>query len=257
MDVLARARIVMWEGASLWIVDAAPPGGIAQKRTDAHAHHAIQVTFGLGGRFVFETADASVREEAVAIAADVEHVFGAEGLMAHLFIEPESRLGRAAAHKLLGGAPLAAVPTTLLGDLRARIAANYRADQRDDAELVALGRAVVAAFAQDEKADAPDLRIRKMIAWAGQQLDRPVSLADAVAFSDLSASRLRHLFVEQTGLPFKTYLLWLRLTRAVEAIAAGRSLTEAAHASGFADSAHLSRTFRRMFGLAPSALRMS
>ena len=29
-----------------------------------------------------------------------------------------------------------------------------------------------------------------------------------VAVSGLSASRLRHLFVEQTGLPFKVYVLW-------------------------------------------------
>lgn len=32
----------------------------------------------------------------------------------------------------------------------------------------------------------------------------------------------------------------------------GSSLTEAAHVAGFADSAHLSRTFRSMFGIAPS-----
>ena len=34
----------------------------------------------------------------------------------------------------------------------------------------------------------------------------------------------------------------------------GANLTEAAHLAGFADSAHLSRTFRAMFGVAPSLL---
>lgn len=34
----------------------------------------------------------------------------------------------------------------------------------------------------------------------------------------------------------------------------GAGLTEAAHRAGFADSAHLSRTFRAMFGVAPSLL---
>jgi AraC-like DNA-binding protein len=257
MDVLARARIVMWEGAGLWVVDAASAEDRKQKRTAFHAHHAIQVTFGLGGRFALSTAADSVRDRAAVVAADVEHDFDAEGLVAILFVEPESRLGRAVAGKLLGRAKLARVPHDLLGDFPARIAANYRAKKRDDEALVATGRALVAALAGDAKADVPDLRVRKMIAWAAQQLDAPVSLADAAAFSALSASRLRHLFVEQTGLPFKTYLLWLRLTRAVEAFAAGAPLTEAAHASGFSDSAHLSRTFRRMFGVAPSALRIS
>ena len=47
------------------------------------------------------------------------------------------------------------------------------------------------------------------------------------------------------------------MTKAVEAIAAGVSLTEAAHEAGFADSAHFSRTFRRMFGVAAAALRLA
>jgi len=34
----------------------------------------------------------------------------------------------------------------------------------------------------------------------------------------------------------------------------GASLTEAAHAAGFFDSAHFSRTFRQTFGFAPSTV---
>ena len=67
-------------------------------------------------------------------------------------------------------------------------------------------------------------------------------------------SRLRHLFVEQTGLAFKTYVLWLRLVRALRSYAEGCSLTEAAHAAGFADSAHFSRVFKRTFGLPATTL---
>ncbi|HUL98536.1 MAG TPA: helix-turn-helix domain-containing protein [Mycobacterium sp.] len=49
-------------------------------------------------------------------------------------------------------------------------------------------------------------------------------------------------------------LLWLRLVDAIGALSGGASLTDAAHRTGFSDSAHLSRTFRRMFGMAPSLL---
>lgn len=72
----------------------------------------------------------------------------------------------------------------------------------------------------------------------------------------LSSSRARHLFVEQTGLPFRSYLLWLRITKAVRIMSAGSSLTEAAHEAGFADSAHFSRTFRRMFGIPAASLQI-
>ena len=55
----------------------------------------------------------------------------------------------------------------------------------------------------------------------------------------------------------RRYLLWLRLQDAVRELAAGAPATDAAHAAGFADSAHLSRTFRRMFGITPSDLARS
>jgi AraC-like DNA-binding protein len=79
-------------------------------------------------------------------------------------------------------------------------------------------------------------------------------LGEAARSAHLSPERFRHLFVEQTGMRFRPYVLWLRLERALEAYAAGASLTDAAQAGGFADSAHLSRTFRRMFGVAPASL---
>lgn len=87
-------------------------------------------------------------------------------------------------------------------------------------------------------------------------LDQRVTLADVAGVVALSPGRCRHLFVSQTGLTFRAYLLWLRLGHAVRIIAARRSITEAAHDAGFADAAHLSRTFRRNFGIAPATLEL-
>jgi AraC family transcriptional regulator len=255
MELLAHIRIVMWEGASLWIVDATKAQSEGRS-TDFHAHHAIQVTLSLGGQFRLATADKHVPGDGVAVAADVEHVFQAEGLLAFVFIEPESRAGRAVARRLFDQAPIAAVPEKVWSGFRERLIAAFRSTDRNDAALIELGRGLVAALGENVKAEEPDPRIRKVLAWAASEIENPVSLSDAVEVSGLSPSRLRHLFVEQTGLPFKTYLLWLRLTRALQRYAGGAALTEAAHDAGFSDSAHLSRTFRRMFGVAPAALRM-
>ncbi|WP_236733877.1 helix-turn-helix domain-containing protein [Prescottella equi] len=46
----------------------------------------------------------------------------------------------------------------------------------------------------------------------------------------------------------------MRLRAVAEHVAAGSDLTRAAVAAGFSDSAHLSRAFKRNFGLTPSAL---
>jgi AraC-like DNA-binding protein len=81
-----------------------------------------------------------------------------------------------------------------------------------------------------------------------------MSLAEAAALAHLSPSRFRHLFVAETGTTFRAYVLWVRIQHAIVDMMAGRSWTDAAHAAGFADSAHLNRTFRRMFGISPSML---
>lgn len=257
MELLAHARIVMWEGGALWLIDATPPATQEPRTTDLHAHHAIQVAMSLGGQFRLDTSDSHAEGDAVAVAADSGHTFAAEGLIALLFIEPESRSGRAVSKRLFQGSDLVAVPHTLLGDYRERIARAIHGAGKNSSDLADLGRALIDHIAGDTRADVPDYRIRKVIAWATNQLEESVSLSGAVSLTDLSAARLRHLFVEQTGLPFKTYVLWLRLTRAVQCFAAGESLTQAAHAAGFSDSAHLSRTFRRMFGVAPASLRIT
>lgn len=244
----------MWEGASLWIVDAAQAREGETGRADFHSHDAIQVSLALGGWFQLDTQEAHVRSEVAAVAADTLHVIDAEGLTGIVFIEPESEAGRAITRHLFVERALVAVETETIGDFRERLAAASTA--QDDHALIALGRELVSTLSAGAVANDADPRIRKVIAWAAEQIDQPISLSDALVIGGLSASRLRHLFVEQTGLPFKTYLLWLRLKRAVDVMAEGATLTKAAHEAGFSDSAHFSRTFRRMFGVPAAALRI-
>lgn len=252
MEVLARTRIVLWEGGGLWVVDATPEAGRTTRITDSHAHHALQIVIGLGGRFRLSTEVACIEDRPAAVAPDTAHQFEAEGRVALVFVEPESRAGRAIAARLFSQGNLAALTEPVDDFARTAAAADH------DAALIQAGTALIERLAGDLRgATLPDVRVGKVADWARRQLERTISLADAVPVAGLSASRLRHLFVEQTGLPFKTYLLWLRLGRAMECIMGGASLTAAAYEAGFSDSAHLSRTFRRMFGVAPTNLQIS
>jgi AraC-like DNA-binding protein len=96
---------------------------------------------------------------------------------------------------------------------------------------------------------AVDPRIQRVLDWMSQASEGAITAAQAASVACLSERRFSHLFVEETGLPFRTYVLWRRLMKAVERRAAGETLTEAAHQAGFSDSAHFSRTFLRMFGV--------
>lgn len=84
--------------------------------------------------------------------------------------------------------------------------------------------------------------------------DGTVRLATVAAAAGLSPDRYRHAFAEAFGISFRRHLLWRRMARAVGRISGGQEITAAAHAAGFADSAHLARTMRACFGISAGRL---
>jgi AraC family transcriptional regulator len=256
MATKAYGRMVFWEGASLWVLGTRPGEGPYPK-TDFHAHHAVQVTLSLRGWFTLERRDRQVGGDAAAVAPDTEHAFQGEGVVAHLFVDPEGQPGRELQRALFSGGTIASIPDARLAGLPARLLAAFESPHRSDQSLVDCGRSLLTTLAPGSQRDErPEARVRRMSAWASGRLDTPLTLAEAAAHVGLSTGRARHLFVEETGLPFRTYLLWRRLMRAAERFSAGSSLTDAALDAGFSDSSHLSRTFRRMFGISADSLRV-
>jgi AraC-like DNA-binding protein len=82
--------------------------------------------------------------------------------------------------------------------------------------------------------------------------DNPRSSLDELADSlNLSYHRTSHLFTEAVGITVRTYQLWQKLFRASDPLLKGASLTTAAHAAGFVDSAHFSRAFQTAYGRSP------
>jgi AraC-like DNA-binding protein len=73
----------------------------------------------------------------------------------------------------------------------------------------------------------------------------------------LSESRVTHLVTEQLGAPPRAWRTWIRLREAIDLLGDGETVTGAAHAAGFADSSHFSRSCSSALGIAPSALRGS
>jgi AraC-like DNA-binding protein len=242
-----RGRIVFWPGGSLWI-------GRAEGSTGLHSHHAVQLTFALpGSRVRFREPQGEWQSYAAAIVPTHQvHAMDAPGgEVALVFAEPESHDGRAIHLRYRGSvSPLASVPADALF-------AEYRRGGAD-AALVSCARRIIAALAGDAAPPAAplDSRIARAIELLRLRLDETVKLSEIAGAVHLSPDRFRHLFLEQTGVRFRPYVLWQRVERAVAEYASGATLTQAAQAGGFADSAHFSRTFRRMFGLPAAAIRI-
>jgi AraC family transcriptional regulator len=254
-----RGSIRFWEGACSWVMSSPDEAADAPADTEFHAHHAVQITLPLGGSFQLRSESQSLADAVVMVAPNTRHAIRMQGTVAILFIEPESAAGRAALHTWLPQGGMSVVADPRVDELRSQLAAAVVAQADLPRQASQLGRALVNELAgrSERPPEALDPRVRKLIAWAASHLMQEVSLQSAPDLIGLSPERARHLFVEQTGLAFRTYVLWLRFMRALECIAAGTTLTESAHQAGFADSAHLSRTFRRMFGVAAASLTIS
>jgi AraC-like DNA-binding protein len=108
--------------------------------------------------------------------------------------------------------------------------------------------------------DSPPRRIHPAVKRALDHMGkygldrRNVSLVRLAEVGELSTSRFMHVFTESVGIPLRPYLLWLRVQRAAGALASGSTATKAAYLAGFADAPHMTRTFRRMLGMAPRDL---
>jgi AraC-like DNA-binding protein len=151
--------------------------------------------------------------------------------------------------------------TPMPNDVAARAAALlfsvYR-NQRTAPALIDAARQVILELTHGvEPTVVSDERILRATAYIQQHLSEPLKLEQVASEVFLSPSRFRHLFVEQTGLALRPYILWRRFLRVWELLMAGQSLSSAAHMAGFADAAHLTRTSRRMFGFPPSAMLMA
>jgi AraC-like DNA-binding protein len=192
------------------------------------------------------------RAPGVLVAADAPHeVDAAGGLVVVLFVEPESDDGARMRAALAG-------PLTLLDAERRealfRPLGGAPFTRAAAARWMSDALALLSGGASAPRAVHP--RVRRVLRHLRDLPPGADTSLDALAVvAGLSPGRLMHAFTESVGVPLRRYLMWLRLQRAGGAIAAGRPIGEAAHLAGFADAAHLTRTFRRMFGVAPAAAR--
>jgi AraC-like DNA-binding protein len=251
--VAGVGHFVSWEGGCVLL-------GHNVGVIPVHAHYAIQITAGSEPGVRFRPGD---REEWTSYDAAVNpsrrpHAMDATALPANavVLVEPETPEGRALVELYLQGGGVASIPESAIAAPRDALFAAWRTGSRT--AVTDAARALVQSLTGGvEPWTVSDERILRAIAYVNAHLASPLTLREIAAEAYLSPSRFRHLFVEQTGMALRPYILWRRFLRVWDLVMAGESLSAAAHAAGFADAAHLTRTSRRMFGFPPSAIQMA
>lgn len=96
-----------------------------------------------------------------------------------------------------------------------------------------------------------DARVQQAMAMLVR--DHTISLDELAEATCLSYFRLSHLFKQELGISLRQYVLALKIDTATQHLGLGGTLTDAAHAGGFCDSAHLTKVWVKWFGGPPTA----
>ena len=237
----------LWDGGFLAI-------GRSEGVVPPHSHHAIQIVIAVEGTVGIRGQRGDWRMgSGVAVRPDIMHSYNANGAVgAMLFVDPESLEGvwlRSSLREEITVAPSSRL-VSCAGELR-----RFLDQPFESLEIGALIKHCVQALSTGAPPSRRlDERVTRVLSAIREADDLRMSIEDAAAMIFLSPSRFAHLFKQQVGLPFRRYMLWRKLARAVLLIGREGAIATAAHAADFADAAHLTRTFYQMFGMPPSVM---
>lgn len=205
-----------------------------------HPNPVTCVVRGRRGPLTVVGQDQSVTGDIVIIRPGVEHhIICGDGGLSAMYLDGARWAGRWPSG-LRSPGPLAERLEGRLGDL---VLAGMQLDpdaQRELRERLDHGR---------------DRLPRKMSAVLANLAAEPMARMsqDELAHRlGLERTQALRLFKESTGTTFRQFKRWNGLQHAARLIVAGALVRTAAMDAGFADTAHLTRTFKQCFGLTPS-----
>jgi len=101
----------------------------------------------------------------------------------------------------------------------------------------------------------PRAKLVRALEYIQDQLDADLTVSGIAQAVDLSPYHFTRLFKESTGQSPHQYVVEARVRKAKELLTTGKfTISEAAHHVGFVDQSHLTRHFKRVFGLPPKRL---
>lgn len=222
---------------------------------ELHRHHAAQICVSLEGTLRIESDSATVESSAVAVAPDYPHRIDAgDARILAIYLEPES------------DEYASFVPSFLSGDSSEQLRAfepapdNLKSLQglclanNDPQHAWNICASALGLGSCSTPRRSRDARVEQVIAMIQAKPNDTHSVDRLANAVHISPSRLSHLFRENVGVSIRRYIVWSRIRQVVQLAINGATLTVAAHSAGFADAAHMSNSFRQMFGFAPSAL---
>ena len=108
-----------------------------------------------------------------------------------------------------------------------------------------------------EEVSADPVYVNKIQNYIKDHYADPISLDDLAALVDLTPCYMLRLFHKTVGMPPHAYLTLIRTRKAKRLLANGVPIADAATQTGFTDQSHLTKRFKRVFGITPGQYILS
>lgn len=223
---------------------------------DLHRHHAAQFCVSLDSteKIRVSHADKVLDVSGIFISPDQAHRIDAgDARILSLYLEPDSTEYQPLIQPLWQKPP-AALENLLPSSEGIQALQDLLAEGGDGHTAWSICVSALGLGSIAEPVCQRDARIEQVVQIIRDEPGRSHTLPHLADAVHLSPGRLTHLFREQMGIPIRRFTVWTRVRQVVRLAVDGASLTEAAHTAGFADAAHMSNSFRGMFGFSPSTL---
>ena len=216
---------------------------------EEHSHHALQLEVGLEKPFkIFYGQDCQECRFAI-IPPNVPHRIDDGGsLQAIIYLEPEYKISKLLEEKYYQSGDIRKLNFQTIEPYIGMLQVLGNKIHTCDEVKNLLGNILNSLAGDYSSNEILDKRIKKVIEICKRTPEKKIPTRVLANKVSLSEGRLTHLFKDQVGIPIRRYLLWLRLSDALMQLSKGGSFTDAAHYAGFSDAAHLSRTYRKMYG---------
>ncbi|MCR9142864.1 MAG: AraC family transcriptional regulator [bacterium] len=237
--------LYVWQGRILY-------AGATGYAAEPHRHYAASLLIAPEEPLLLNVDGRSSRPRCVLLRPNLYHQSISQARVLVLQLDPDSALYEPMG-RWLGSDGYREIPYESVASFEHRFSELFL-EMLDCREADRLYCDVIRQIWGADPRQAPRIqaRIARLIEELKADLPEQISVSDLAARVGLSEDRFMHVFKDEMGLPVRRYVLWLRLHRAARMMKSGVTLTEAAHAAGFSDSAHMSRTFKDNFGVSPS-----
>jgi AraC family transcriptional regulator len=213
--------------------------GLDRSRADTYEQPALTLVY-------HPTSEPHANDIGVGGVLGCTLAMGADWLTAHQLTEPD-----------LGGYQVLPASARLRLACLRLLRTALQAGARADADLETLALELVEPLVRSQAAPALVPRwFHRAEEFLHDQFRAPISLRWVAREAGVHPVYLARVFRRQHGCTMSAYIRALRVVAASESLLQkGGNIAAAAHAAGFADHAHLTRSLTKLVGLTPKSLR--